>query len=588
MRKQKTALLGLILIVVCSAATADSFDEAVALYLKGFDHCTEAKDALTAGNLKQASQALKKYEALKNEAAGINNTILSTDKRGMESNLKFCERVSKDIEIEIGSPILDKAIAACNEAQAQLKAKQPELAKSSYDQFKALKDEALGTAPRLMEQFSTRNQISRCERLEKKIVGFSQKQEALSLAIETVVDESESYNNVCQNALQGLSATPDDNKALEDAKTALATANQHRKAVATETLALAELKKAPGRQEKIRTDKQLAAGDRCMTSLKQQIESSSTSLEQARTELNEYDSVLTKGLSQCQATQQQSVADVSQESYANARSQYESAVKARNTVQTALSKSTYYQNHQQSKKARNIESNLGKLNRCLEASRSHVSDLFAALPLTKPPVPSVAKQMGSAKSGGVPPKKITGNIRMLGTVPEFVVAYMVDGSAPADNQEIIIDATGFDHPVYFVGNGDTFRIKSKDFSPHRISASNDLLDFSENLTRVQSRQTRTAQVTWPTNTLVQLRSDRGNVIPSYIANISSNQHRLIMFDFGSDTVSFELDNPNEAATGFLLIPNFDPLEISISEGEIKSLALTRDQEPLGSVLLKGL
>ena len=34
--------------------------------------------------------------------------------------------------------------------------------------------------------------------------------------------------------------------------------------------------------------------------------------------------------------------------------------------------------------------------------------------------------------------------------------------------------------------------------------------------------------------------------------------------------------------------SFDPLEIKLSEGEIKSLAITRDNEPLGSVLLKGL
>ena len=588
MLKNKIIILVLGFASVSSTVMADTFDDAVTLYLKGFDHCTEAKDALTSGDLSGASRALKQYETMKSEAVGINNTILSTDKRGMDSNLKFCERVAKDIEIEIGTPILNQAIMACDEAQQRLKAKQPEQAKTSYEQFKALKEEALSKAPRLTDLFSTRNQISRCERLERKISSFSQKQEALSLSIETVVEESESYNSVCQSALQGLTATPEDTRALDEANKALVTARQHHRAVMTETLALAELEKSPDRPEKINTDKQLAAGDRCMASLKQRISASEASLEQARQELSEYDSALKKGISQCQSAQTQTVAGVTQDSYASARAQYESAVQTRNTVRTAISKSTYYLSQQQSQKARSIDSKLGKLNTCLETTRNHVSELFAALPLTKPITSSLDQSTSAPISGGVPPKKISGSIRMLDTTPEFIIAYMADGSKPPDNQEVIIDSSGFDHPVYFVGNGDTFRIKSKDFAAHRISAINDLLNFSENLARVQSRQTRTAKVTWPTNTLIQLRSDRGDVVPSYIANIASNQYQLIMFDFGSDSVTFELENPSEAAVGYLLIPNFDPLEIRISEGEIKSLALSRDREPLGSVLLKGL
>ena len=238
--------------------------------------------------------------------------------------------------------------------------------------------------------------------------------------------------------------------------------------------------------------------------------------------------------------------------------------------------------------ARSIEKSLGNLNTCLDQTRSHVSALFGALPLSKPPIASVAKQKAAGKTGGVPPRKIHGSVKMLNTTPEFIVAYMVDGSRPLHDVEIVIDASGFDQPVYFVGSGETFRIKSKDFATHRISASSAALDFANNLARVQSRQSRQAKVTWPVNNMVQIRSDRGDVVPSYIANIPSSKPSIIMFDYGSDTVTFELDNPSEAAIGYLLVPDFDPLEIKLSEGEIKSLAITRDNEPLGSVLLKGL
>ena len=107
---------GAVLALNSHSLMADTFDDAVNLYLQGFEYCTDAKDALTANNVPRAKAALDKYESLKQEASGINSTILSTQKRGMDSNLKFCERVATDIEIAIGTPILDQALAACDEA----------------------------------------------------------------------------------------------------------------------------------------------------------------------------------------------------------------------------------------------------------------------------------------------------------------------------------------------------------------------------------------------------------------------------------------------------------------------------------------
>lgn len=588
MLRTQIILLGIGLTLSSQTLLADTFDDAVNLYLQGFDYCTEAKDALTAGNVAAAKTALTRYESLKADATGINNTILTTNKRGMDSNLKFCERVAIDIEIAIGTPILKRAIGACDEARKHLKAENPEQAKVHFDEFVQLKDEALSTSPSLNDQFSTRNQIRSCERLQKKIAGFNEKQETMALAIETVLEESEAYNTLCQGTLKAVKKETLNSAAVTEAKNAMTTARKHHNGVMAESLALAELDKKPDSPETQSKNRNLASGDRCMSELSTHVANIESSIDLAQRELREYDNALKQANAECRATQKTPVAEVTQSAYESARTQYESAVKTRNNVRTALAKNTYYRDNQHNKVPRSIEKNMGKLNSCLDASRSHVSTLFGALPLTTPAIASVAKQKAEGKTGGVPPTKIHGSIKMINAAPEFVVAYMVDGSKPEQGVEIIIDESGFDKPVYFVGSGETFRIKSRDFSTHRISASNPSLNFFESLVRVQSRQSRQAKVTWPVNHMVQLRSDRGDVVPSYVANTSSGKPTIIMFDFGSDTVEFELDNPNEAAIGYLLVPDFDPLEIKLSEGEIKSLAITRDKEPLGSVLLKGL
>lgn len=579
---------GAVLALNSHSLMADTFDDAVNLYLQGFEYCTDAKDALTANNVPRAKAALDKYESLKQEASGINSTILSTQKRGMDSNLKFCERVATDIEIAIGTPILDQALAACDEAKNQLKAQNPEQANISYQRFNRLKQEALSTSPSLNDRFIIRNQIRSCNRLEKKIAGFNEKQEALALAIETVLEESEAYATLCQTTPQTTKPTALNASNLQEIKSAVNAAQKHRAAVMAESLALAEMDKNPDDPGTISKNQYLQAGDLCLQKLNAQLSGLESSLELAQKELDEYNGALKRANSQCGAAQKFPLAQVDQAAYDKARSQYESAIQTRNNVRAALAKNNYYQANQQTGTARSIEKSLGNLNTCLDQTRSHVSALFGALPLSKPPIASVAKQKAAGKTGGVPPRKIHGSVKMLNTTPEFIVAYMVDGSRPLHDVEIVIDASGFDQPVYFVGSGETFRIKSKDFATHRISASSAALDFANNLARVQSRQSRQAKVTWPVNNMVQIRSDRGDVVPSYIANIPSSKPSIIMFDYGSDTVTFELDNPSEAAIGYLLVPDFDPLEIKLSEGEIKSLAITRDNEPLGSVLLKGL
>jgi len=261
------AFLGLGLTLYNSPLLADSFDDAVNVYLKGFEYCTAAKQALSQNELDAANIALSQYRTLKEEAAGIDDSILTSTERGMDSNLKFCARVATDVELSSGTPILEKAVAACERAENQIKAGRFEMAQFSYEQFRQLKNKALSVAPALNDRFSTRHDINHCERLKRKIKGYNQQQDALSASISAIMEEAESFSSLCQSTLQQLNGKPRDSATTQQARAALSQILEHKANIAEETLALEEFKIHPDSPARDRFDSLLTTGNSCLATL---------------------------------------------------------------------------------------------------------------------------------------------------------------------------------------------------------------------------------------------------------------------------------------------------------------------------------
>ena len=123
-------------------ARADSFDNAVNHYLKGFDACQEANGLLRANRISAAKKKLNVYNKYLTEAEKMDSSIVKTGKRDMEGNIKFCRRVATNIEVEQATPFIDKAIAQCVLSQKALKVKKPEGAMEQLMAFTAQKDNA--------------------------------------------------------------------------------------------------------------------------------------------------------------------------------------------------------------------------------------------------------------------------------------------------------------------------------------------------------------------------------------------------------------------------------------------------------------
>src|SRR5690606_14420601 len=105
-----------------------------------------------------------------------------------------------------------------------LKDEKPDQARARLENFNSLKAEALALAPSLGDIYSIKNQIGRCERIARKIASFSQKQEALTLALEAVREDSASHLASCQKTLEALQRDKVDDPVLRDANRVLTTA----------------------------------------------------------------------------------------------------------------------------------------------------------------------------------------------------------------------------------------------------------------------------------------------------------------------------------------------------------------------------
>ena len=603
-----------------SPAKADTFDDAVNLYLKGFDHCSTAKDALGSNDLKTARTEFAKYESIKQQAAAMDASITSTSKRGMDSNLKFCKRVGTDIEVAVGMPTLEKALAACELALTNLNAGQVEPAKTNYQQFVTQRDEALKMAPSLNNVFSARSEIRRCERMESKIASFGQKQAALGVALQSALDTSESFQSSCESALAELSEATPGAAMIQTGKKAQVKVQTYQKSAANDYAALKTVAKGAEIAEKATIEGRIAKGNQCLTQLGPALAAKERALKTAQDELARQVARLDKANQACTASGSVAVATATQAQYDQAKTNYESARKTRDEVKAALAKNPQNGSDGDSQA---VGAQMATLDACLDRSRKHMTALLGAvtaatvaakpvpaktaavapapvasnapvtaappatMPVAAAPVAVPAAAASPARSGGIPPLGVTGVLEITDIVPDFAVLYWQDGSGGLAKVEVVVHPTGFNQPVYFLSPGGSVQIRSEDFAAHMILATNSVAGGSQMLAKIRSRQGRTVKTGWAENSISTLSSDQTRVAQSYVVNINSTSSKLLKFAGNSKKLEIDLKNPKNARKGYLLMPDYDPLAFELSQGEDRKLPITKSGAVVGSLTLKG-
>lgn len=599
-------------ILVASWARADTFDDAVNHYLSGFDYCSAAKSALADNNLARARSEFGRYEAVKKQAANMDKSILSTDRREMDSNIKYCERVGTDIELAVGKPVLDKALAECDQAYTQMKQGNAEPANAHYQQFLALRDEALGVAPSINTVFSLRSEIRRCERLKDRMASLNQQHAALGAATAAALDSSERFQSGCEAGaadLQKLDVSASDMQAARQRLTVL---QGYQKEARSDAAALKAAAKEGAVPEQATVDGFIQKGDSCLTKL-------SAGLAEKERQLKAMQDVLKSNLAQvnratesCKGVSALSPNQVTQAQFDRARSGFESARKTRDDAKAALAKNPLPGDAE----SRRLGAAVATLDECLNRARPQLEVLLgslnaaaaakaaAAVPKPAPvaaapaaattaapkvaiPQPQAveAKVQPVAKTK-VPAQGLAGTLEIQGALPEFVLLYWLDGSEGPAEQDIQIQPARFDQTVYVLRPGGTLNFRSDDFASHTIKGM--VKDSEQELVQIRSRQRRSVSTRWPQNSIVVLSSEHARVSSAFIANVPSDHYNLLRFEGDDRKLKLELLNPQQAIKGFMLMPGYDVVAFELGQGEEVTLPVKHLGAELGSVRLKGL
>ncbi|MBV1921791.1 MAG: hypothetical protein KUG73_14025 [Pseudomonadales bacterium] len=652
-------------------ARADSFDDAVNHYLKGFDACQEANGLLRANRIPAAKKKLNVYNKYLSEAEKMDSSIVKTSRRDMEGNIKFCRRVATNIEVEQATPFIDKAIAQCDLAQKALKEKKPDAAMEHLMAFKAHKDEAWNITEKLTDIFSIRNQVKRCQRLEKKILSAGKKQEASNLTIETVKEESQFYAQTCNQALTFLNVKSIDEVSIKNASKSIKLAKSHKKNAKDEAAAFDIFTANPAHEANALVAANLKKGDVCLVKAEKLAVKKRKDLDNANKTLNNYIAALANSAKQCEAARSITKTRASDKVYGKAKKAYQKAQKSESKQRKSLRKDKYYLAYSNSPKVKDINRNLSKVSGCLADTNKRMSKMFASLQATKKALAKkkakadaarlakasatekakikaelakknklaaaksakiakaaaearaaeVAAAKATAKAAGeaaakvaaevaakaasvvssagssttVPPQvnkegtyfSITGVVT-FNQISESVAVIYANGADPGGDMVFAeLGRNGFDKDIYVVSPDSKITIKNKDNTLHRIKATDDYNGISKNMVKLQPRQKRAVKISWKPDTIVEMRSNKGALSASYVANVPSGAFQVIEFLVGKSSHGFSFAAiPSSADTATILIPNHDPIVISFALGSSQRVPLVKKGQQVGEVELE--
>lgn len=193
------------LILPC-VASADTFDDAVNEYLKGFKECTEA-NTLRAKDLASAKKKFDIYLKTLDQAVAIDSTILSSTQRDMDKNLRYCERVEVDIKRAEATPILEKGFTYCDTAKDAIDAGDVATAQTNLDEYKRYRDDAFIITDSIMEVFALASKVRACSRVEEKLAEASRKESAVAEAMTRASNDYQSFLKEC-NSVKGAITSP--------------------------------------------------------------------------------------------------------------------------------------------------------------------------------------------------------------------------------------------------------------------------------------------------------------------------------------------------------------------------------------------
>lgn len=227
---------------------ADTFDDAVNEYLKGFKECTEA-NTLRAKDLASAKKKFDTYLKSLDRAVAIDNSILSTTQRDMDKNLRYCERVEVDIKRAEATPILEKGFTYCDAAKDSLDAGDVPSAQNNLDEYKRYRDDAFIITESIMDVFALASKVRACSRIEEKLAEASRKESAVSEAMARASGDYQTFVKECNGVKSAITSPKFSLNDLDNINQQLNNALKYKKAARENGDAFATMSAQPERED---------------------------------------------------------------------------------------------------------------------------------------------------------------------------------------------------------------------------------------------------------------------------------------------------------------------------------------------------
>jgi len=227
---------------------ADSFDDAVNEYIKGYKECTEA-NTLRSTDLAAAKKKFAAYLQFLNKAKAIDPSILTSTARDMDSNLRYCERVEVNIKRAEATPILEQGFTHCDTAKEALKNNDVPTANENMNQYVHYRDQAMGITDSLMEVFALSSKVRACGRVQEKLAEAMKEENAITAKMNTAIQGYQSVQAQCEKARTTITSAQFNLNQLDSVNDMMNGADKAKKAARTNTEAYIILEQQPNRAQ---------------------------------------------------------------------------------------------------------------------------------------------------------------------------------------------------------------------------------------------------------------------------------------------------------------------------------------------------
>ena len=312
-------------------AAADSFEDAVNEYLKGFKECTEA-NTLRSKDLIGAKKKFDTYLKTLDRAIAIDSSILSTTQRDMDKNLRYCERVEVDIKRAEATPILEKGFTYCDTAKTALDAGDVTTAQTNLDEYKRYRDDAFIITESIMEVFAMASKVRACSRVEEKLAEATLKASAVAAAMTKATTDYQSFLTECNGVKSSITSPKFSLNNLDAVNQQFNSALRFKKAARENGDAFATMSAQPERDDSKQLKALVDSAAACEGEVSGHIRTATKNKRTLEKDIADGTAQLQKSLAACESAQKLSASMATDADIAKAEAEYNNSATLKRNV----------------------------------------------------------------------------------------------------------------------------------------------------------------------------------------------------------------------------------------------------------------